>query len=635
MRPFTQAPMTVPLAIALMAATPATAQPRFDNPFGTGMVLQHGREIPLHGTAAAGARVAVTFDGQTTSTQADPSGHWQARLPAHAPGGPFDLTANDGTGQSVLGDVLVGDVWLCSGQSNMEFTLRHATNADTEVAQSDHPQLRLYNVPHLSSPTPAAHPAVQANWERSSPASSADFSAACYFMGRDLAAHQNIPIGLISASWGGSVIEDWLSRPALETVERYRARLALLDRYGRDPGGAHAEWGEQLAHWLGGRLAPARGAVWRPVPKITFWEEWGGDMAFFDGIGYYRAHVALTPAQATTGEIVIGSVDDMDVTRLNGRMIGADQGWNTERHYNVPKGLLHAGDNVIDVTAIDTGGGGGIWGTPPYLKLADGSRLPLSDLTFSRGAAIAETGLPQQMPWIGGSGVTTLFNGMIAPLNDYPMAGVAWYQGEANVSDPQGYAELLPLLARDWRGRMGVGPFIMVQLANFGPLSTQPVDDSWGRFRDAQRRIADADPQIGLASATDIGQSGNIHPTNKQDVGARLALEARRLWLKEPTSGRGPSPVDVVATADGIRVRFAGGPMKLVGAGQAIGFELCNSRDLCRFAEGALAADGNSILLPADPAATEVRYLWQASPLINLYNRQDLPATPFALTVKR
>jgi sialate O-acetylesterase len=619
------------LSPALLAST-ALIAPTIDSPFGAGMVIQRDTPVPIHGKASPHASITISFDGQTISATATADGTWSAKLPPHRAGGPFTLSVEDGSAQALrLGDILVGDVWLCSGQSNMEFQLRKVTNADTEVASADHPRIRLYNVPEINSPTPLSTPKTPISWSASTPASATNFSAACYFMGRDLEAHQHIPIGLISAAWGGSVIEDWISREALTTVPRYRDQLALLDLYGRAPQQAMAQWGKGLATWLGARLAPAPNAAWRPVPQLTFWEQWGGDTAFFDGIGYYRAHVTLTPAQAGMGEIVIGAADDMEVTRVNGQIVGAGQGWNTQRRYPVK---LKAGDNIIDVTVVDTAGGGGIWGEAPFVRAADGSRLPWADIRFSLGAPIGQVGLPVMMPWIGGSGRTTLFNGMIAPLHDLPVKGFAWYQGEANVGDPEGYRELLPLLARDWRGRLGGDaplPFLMVQLANFGPLASQPLPDAWGRFRDTQRQIADEGQAIGLASAIDIGQSGDIHPTNKLDVGKRLALEARRLALGERVTGRGPSPISAKGNAEGIQIRFTGGPLRVVGAGQAIGFELCAAQ--CRFVEGKV--EGDSVILPADATAREVRYLWQASPLVNLYGPTALPASGFALPIER
>jgi sialate O-acetylesterase len=623
------------IAIGMLAAAPAAAQVTFDAPFTDHAVLQRDRAIAVHGHAAPKAEIVLSFAGATVRAVADANGAWRAILPAKPAGGPYSLVAASGGASATLGDVMVGDVWLCSGQSNMEFTLRHVTNADTEVQQSAHPLLRLFNVPRQSSATPQAGFGAPVGWQISAPASAADFSAACYFMGRDLQQRQGIAVGLISSAWGGSVIEDWISRESLATLPRYRPALDLLALYGRDPAAASLQWHSMVEKWLGARVSAPANAAWRPAPSTAAWENWGDpELASFDGIGYYRAHVTLTAAQAGKAELAIGAVDDIDLTRVNGTTVGALQGWDTQRRYPVAPGLLHAGDNVIEVAAIDTGGGGGLWGDPPRtLTLADGTVLPLKDWQFARGDALAAIGMPPGLPWLGGSGRTTLYNGMIAPLDGYPLKGFAWYQGEANVADAAGYAELMPLLIADWRKRFGADPFLMAQLAGFGPLTSQPVDDVWAQLRDVQRRVADADPKVGLASALDIGQVADIHPTNKQGVGYRLALGARAIALGEKVEARGPAPVAVVRRDGKIAIRFAHGPLVTVGGGQVIGFELCDSGGQCRYADA--VASGDTVLVPDDGKASEVRYLWQASPIVNLYNPDGLPATGFRLPIGR
>nr|WP_166180357.1 sialate O-acetylesterase [Altererythrobacter segetis] len=625
----------VALFALLGGATAALAAPLgVDAPITAHAVLQRGKSVPVRGEAVPGSTVRVTFDGVEQVARADASGHWRVDLPPHDAGGPYTLRVRSDDQAFSLEDVLVGDVWLCSGQSNMEFTLRHATNSDAEVGGATNPRLRLLTVPRQSSPTPRESFSQPASWQPSTPLSAGDFSAACYLMGRELQAHETVPIGLINASWGGSVIEDWISHPALATLPRYRPSLDLLARYAADPDGTRASWGQEARAWLGKAADAPAAAAWRSVASSTPWETWGDPgLAFFDGVGYYRTHVSLTPKQAGKATLAIGAVDDIDVTRVNGKMVGADQPWDKPRVYALPAGVLKAGDNVIDVAAIDTGGGGGMWGDAPRkLTLADGTEIPLTKWTFAKGPALAQLGMAPSQPWVGGSGRTTLFNGMIAPLHDYPLTGFAWYQGEANVADARGYAELMPLLISDWRARFGAKPFAMVQLANFGPMISQPTNDSWAQLRDVQRRVADADPQVGMASALDVGQFGDIHPTNKQAVGHRLALAAREIALDEAVESRGPSPLSVERGGAGIVVRFAHGPLKLVAGGEALGFELCDAGGNCRFVPGRLA--GDTIVLPGDANAREVRYLWQASPLVNLYNSSDLPATGFAMPIK-
>ncbi len=626
---------SLPALALLVTSTGALATPlSVDAPLTSHAVLQRDREIPIGGSAEPGARVTVTFDGASKTAKADKDGRWQVKLPPHDAGGPYTIQIASGDEDATLDDLMVGDVWLCSGQSNMEFTLRHASNSDAEVAWAANPMLRLFNVPRQSNPAPMETLAQPTSWQAASSQSAADFSAACFLMGRELQTHQDIPIGLIASSWGGSVIEDWISRESLQTVPRYLPALALLDAYAKDQESALAAWTSMFDEWLGTAATPAANANWRPVPGVQPWEQWGDPaLAGFDGIGYYRVHVTLSPDQVGKAKLAIGAVDDIDMTSINGKLVGSTSTWNQVREYDVLADILKPGDNVIEVTAIDTGGGGGMWGGEPRtLTLDDGTVLPLTGWTFAKGKDFSDFGMPPSVPWLGGSGRTTLFNGMIAPLHNYPLKGFAWYQGEANASDAKGYAELMPLLIADWRKRFGASTFLMVQLANFGPLSSTPTDDAWAQLRDVQRRVADADPGVGMASAIDIGQVGDIHPTNKQDVGRRLALGARHIALGEDVEDRGPAPLSASRTEQGIAVSFGHGPLKLVAGGEAIGFELCNAASQCRFVSGQLS--GDTILLPSDPTAREVRYLWQASPLVNLYNEAGLPATGFALPIE-
>lgn len=625
----------IPALIMLASPTVAQSAPlALDAPLTSHAVFQRGRAIPLSGTAEPGRTVTITLGSETQTTRADNKGRWAVNLPARDAGGPYVIDVQAGSERARLDDVMVGDVWLCSGQSNMEFTLRHATNSDIEVASSGNSMLRLLNVPRQSSATPQSQFSTPTSWQTSSPATAADFSAACYIMGRDLQAHQNIPIGLIAASWGGSTIEDWISREALQTLPKYNVELALLDDYVRDPQAASIRWASVFRNGLGDQAVAPGNAAWQPVPDLQVWESWGSPaLTTFDGIAYYRAHVTLTAVQAKqAAHLSLGTIDDMDFTRINGKDVGIQQGWSTQRTYSVPARTLKAGDNIIDVTVIDTGGGGGLWGdTPRSLTLADGTSVPLEKWTFAKGRPMNEVGALPAAPWIGGSGRTTLYNGMIAPLHDYPVKGFAWYQGEANAGDARSYATLMPLMIDDWRKRFGAKPFVMVQLANWGPLVSTPSDHGWAQLRDVQRRVADADPQVGMASAVDIGQVTDIHPTNKQDVGHRLALAARHIALDENVEDRGPSPSGVTRGETGIVVRFDHGPLLAMGGAPAIGFELCNAAAHCRFVPGEVS--GDTVILPADPQAVEVRYLWQASPIVNLYNPAGLPASGFSMRI--
>ncbi|HWQ85421.1 sialate O-acetylesterase [Brevundimonas sp.] len=616
-------------------------------------VLQRDRPIAVWGRAAPDAQLAVTLAGTTVAARADAEGRWRAVLPALPAGGPHELSvAQDGRAQ-VLTDLLIGDVWLCSGQSNMEFGVRSATNADTEIGNSADPSLRLLLVGRSSRPSPTNRMGPGSVWRVSGPESVRDFSASCFFMGKQLRRSQNVPVGLIAASWGGSVIEDWLSEPALRRIGGYDVPLAALAVYARSPEEGRRVWDETSNRWWRDNDPGSAGSTpwyspayddadWSTAAPEGFWEGSSPELTTFDGLVWHRTAVTLTAAQAAGGATLrLGPVDDVDTTWVNGRKIGGGEGWDTPRTYSVPAGVLHEGRNIIAVGVLDTGGGGGLWGpaADKTLALANGSVVSLAE-PWRRRVSAPISGLRNlpRTPWVGGSGVTTLSNGMIAPLDGYGLAGVAWYQGESNVGDPEGYRRLLSGLIADWRTRFGDGqlPFLVVQLANFGPPASTPTDSAWAALREVQREVVEADANAGLAVAIDIGDRYDIHPTNKQEVGRRLALSARAVAYDDAPVPASPSPRTAEVAGPTVVVRFdrVGDGLVVFGAARPVGFELCGAEG-CRFVDARV--QGETVVLDAAGVVEprSVRFCWADSPVCNLYGDAGLPAVPFELPLTR
>lgn len=613
------------LVFAAALITPAGAQTLTLAPvFSDHMVMQRGQPIPVEGTATPGAEVSAQLgDSPAVTIRADGEGRWRAELPASGAIVSTTLTVKAGDEILRLADVAVGDVFLCSGQSNMEFTLRVATNADGAIAQSGNAALRLFNVPRQSSAAPQTRFAAPVAWQPSAPASARDFSAACHFMGSELQRRRKVPVGLIAASWGGSIIQDWLSEAGLRRNGGFDEGLALLALRSTDPAAAQRQWEAEADRYLKRATATLAPAV--PADPTRFWEEWGADLKTFDGTGVYTTQVTLTADQARRARrIHLGTVDDIDLTLINGRRIGATTGWNTPRVYPLAVGQLRTGANRIEMQVIDTGGGGGLWGTAPRrIELDDGSSIALdAPWQFQRGADIGDAGPAPLVPWVGANGLTTLYNGMIAPLGRIPLAGIAWYQGEANVGDAGRYAKLLPSLMNDWRERFSTRRFAIVQLANFGPMRSDPVDSAWAGLREVQRATVAADRDAGLAVAIDIGDPRDIHPTNKKDVGLRLAIA-----MEGASNAQAPQ-----ATRAGgqVRLRFDR-PLEVIGDARPIGFEACGANG-CRFT-AARFADPSAIVVDAGPGDTRLRYLWADSPIANLFDRDGLPVTPFEIVL--
>lgn len=641
-------------ALVWLVAAGAQAQERAAPPlladvFQNHAVLQRGGLVPIWGVARRGATITVTLGGQSGQAQAGSDGRWRVDVPAPAAGGPYMLTAQTGDQIQTVTDILIGDVWLCSGQSNMEFGLRQVTNAETEVANSADPQMRLLLVGrrNLSRADETALPPGSV-WQAAGPASTPNFSAACYFMGQELRRTQQVPIGLISSSWGGSIIEDWLSEASLRRAGDYTEALDILAAHAASPENGVAYWNRVSEQWWRANEPGLQAPVpwsdarfddrdWSLAKPEGFWETGGPTLGNYDGTGWYRTSIELTPAQARgEARIALGPIDDMDTVFINGRRLGGSQGWDTPREYVIPAGALRAGRNVIVVGVLDLGGGGGMWGPAEAkrLELADGSTVSLAaPWRFRASMPMSRLPGPPRAPWIGGSGTTTLYNGMIAGLGPYGLTGFAWYQGESNVGDPLGYTRLLTGLMADWRARFErpEAPFLVVQLANFGPASNAPNNSSWAELRDVQREVVEADPRAGMAVAIDIGDRYDIHPTNKREVGRRLALEARRL-AGDTTVARSPSPIRAVREGDRVRIDFAHADTGLVtlSADDAIGFEVCDQSRTCRFTPGEV--QGASVWLTA-PQAAFVRFCWADSPVCNLYGPDNLPAVPFELSV--
>jgi len=643
------------LAWALLAGTATAADaPLLNALFANHGVLQRDRPIPVWGDAAAGEQVTVTIAGAALNARADAQGHWQLVLPAMPAGGPYTLTARTATRQQSAEDVLVGDVWLCSGQSNMVFSVRGSLNSRAEIAASANQGIRQVTVSNASSATRRDRLEQVLEWKVAGPETTQDFSATCYYFARELNSLAQVPQGLIVSAWGGSKIEPWMSEAALRAAGGYEIPLTILAQYRADPSNAARHWGDVWQQWWLAQTEVTHGAQpwiatrgdtaqWKQAPEVLIpWENWGVPaLERYDGIVWYRTHVTLTAAQARqAAKLSLGQVDEVDLTWVNGRVIGSSSGGG-DRLYTLPDKLLHAGDNLVVVNDLDTYASGGMYGPSEKraLHFADGSSVPLRGWEYQ----IAPAGLAPapRAPWEPTAGLGMIYNAMIAPLGNYALRGVAWYQGESNTSVPEGrrYQSQLAALMADWRRQFEAPlPFLVVQLANYGPMAKSPVESGWAQTRDAQRRAVAADGNAGLVVTFDIGNRDDVHPTNKQEVGRRLARAARHVVFGEKISASGPAPLSARADGGSVLVTFGNGEgdLAVYNARDPSGFELCAAQaGSCRFVHAELAGasrvklDAREV---ADPA--RVRFCWADSPLCNLFDSAGLPAGPFEIEVK-
>jgi sialate O-acetylesterase len=638
-------------ALALVASGVAAQEPPslLDGVFSDHAVLQRDRPIPVWGRAAAGEGVRVVLGDHEVAATADAAGRWSTTLPALPAGGPYTLEARseDGARQTVV-DVLVGDVWLCSGQSNMAFPVSASVGGAAETRAPARETLRLLTIGQASSPVPLQDFASAVSWQVAGPETIGDFSATCYYFARELQDRLKTPMGLIDASWGGSAIEGWISEAGLRAVGGFEERLDLLRLYTRDAAAANRRMAEMWESWWRSHVPdsePWRDATdvgWRAAPEVLRdWKQWGvPDLAQHNGMVWFRRKFRLTPDQAAqAATLSLGGIDEVDQTWLDGEPVGHTFGWGTERHYELPAGRLHAGENTVVVNVLNTWAAGGMVGPEEHmaLRLADGSRVPLGG-EWQYRIAPTDFGYPPRAPWESIAGLTTLHGAMIAPLTPYGLRGVAWYQGETNADAPAGYEALLTGLMADWRAAFGAElPFLVVQLPDFGPAPTEPMASNWAEIREAQRRAVRKDALAALAVTIDIGERDNLHPPEKRGVGRRLARAARHLVYGEDITPSGPVPLNAREESGSVVVRFGDvvGALVTWSASQAIGFELCGTDQAsCRFV--AATVDGNRVRLDpgGGPAPQRVRFCWGPGPLCNLYDRSGLPAGPFELPIE-
>jgi sialate O-acetylesterase len=633
--------------------------------FSDHVVLQRDRPIEVWGHAKPGEQVALTIDRAQAEINADRDGKWSLTLPAMRAGGPHTLTVTAATGATQrVNDVLIGDVWLCSGQSNMQLQVHRALDARAEIANAKSDSIRLLTVPQASSAQPQTQFAAPIEWQRVSSATIPEFSAACWYFARELQKTVNVPMGLIAAAWGGSKIESWISAASLRAHGGYDEALDILSTSVTDPWLASARWGAMWEKWW--RQHSANGnepwsakAVgdWRKAPaELGPWEEWGdARLASYNGMVWYRTTISLTPAQAAqSGTLSLGQVDEVDQTWVNGRPIGSTAAASvsdeeraapvistgSDRTYRLPRGTLVAGENLIVVNVLDTYATGGLRGPARArsLQLADGTMIPLNrDWSYQVPPTIAAA--PPRAPWENVAGLGVIFNGMIAPMTRFHVRGVAWYQGESNTEAAAAYGSLLQRFMADWRSQFGAElPFLIVQLANHGMSPTWPTESGWAELREQQRQVVAQDEHAGLVVAIDIGERTDIHPANKQEVGRRLARAARHVVFGEKLAPSGPRVMDAHKENDRVVVSFADVTGKLIAysASHPIGFELCGAEQMsCRFADAELTGQRVALDMSGVPNATRVRYCWADSPVCTLFDEAQLPAGPFEIEVQR
>ncbi len=613
--------------------------------FTDNMVLQRDKPVPVWGTAKPGEKVALMVGKQTQRTVADATGNWTVTLKAMPmmASVPFEV---DGENKLQLQNVAVGDVYICSGQSNMQFAVQGTNNAAAEIAAANYPGIRLLTVSDTTAGTPQRSFAAPVSWSVCSPQTVPGFSAVAYFFGREVNQKTGIPIGLIHSSWGGTVAQAWVSRDTLLKRDDFRDETLKTEAsFNVSQADVMAQQNAWFAEHDPGTKASWNGATtdataWKAMKLPASWENAG--LPDFDGIVWFRKTVDIPPAWAGKElKLSLGAIDDSDTTFFNGVPVGNTVGWLQGRQYTIPAAQVKAGKATVAVRVLDTGGLGGFSGGDLSLGLSgDGTgKIDLSgDWNYQVGAALKDVGaIPTSLASGGGdpNRPTVLYNAMISPLEPFAVRGAIWYQGESNAGLPAQYRTLFPDLIRDWRTHWNAKadgsdfPFYFVQLASYMARTNQPVESGWAELRDAQSNTLNV-PGTGMASAIDIGDGGNIHPTDKQDVGKRLALNALAKTYGQKIEYTGPTFGSLKIEGNTARVNFTHAAGLKTSDGTAPRTFALKGED-GKWVAATARIEGNSVILSSDAVTTPkaVRYAWANNPDVNLFNSDGLPANPF------
>lgn len=628
------------LILLIISSLTTFGQVRMARIFSDHVVLQRQQPIPVWGWAKPGETVKATLAGQTQQAKADANGKWLVRFAPLEAGGPHTLAATAKSGSATAADVLIGEVWLCSGQSNMEWPVRQANNFAAEKKNADFPQIRHFKVEHELALTP--QPELKTgDWKVASSETVGDFTAVGFFFARELYQKLNIPIGLMHSSWGGSQVEGWISRESMMSNDELRPTVQNLPTTWQ---AADSLIDLKLRKQL--QVSPTLTAAdelkyldpaydfagWRKTDPMGQWE-WK-DLKGFMGQGY-MARIVDIPAEMVTTQTTLGLTenDSPNKVYINGKLI-SEGVVNGVRKLTVPANTWKAGQNRIVVKmgmmVNPNWYGLGLKGSGNDLYVADDlQRISLAN-DWRILPAFAEK---HEYKRFMNNVAISIYNAMIAPLEPMAMRGVLWYQGETNAGRAYQYRQSFPLLITDWRQKFGQNmSFYFVQLSSYGGNQSSNQGSGWAELREAQTMTLSL-PKTGMAVITDIGNPNDIHPTNKQDVGHRLALNALKLDYGQAVNYSSPMYDKVAFEGDKAVVTFKNGADGLMAKdkyGYLKGFEIAGDDKIFHYAQAQIK--GNTVVISSPnvskPAA--VRYAWTDSPdEANLFSSDGLPANPF------
>ncbi|MDR0864886.1 MAG: beta galactosidase jelly roll domain-containing protein [Candidatus Symbiothrix sp.] len=627
------------LLLLLAFSLSARTEVRLPQLVSDGMIVQRDAPVKIWGWASPNENITVNFNGSGYQTSADRDGTWKITLPAQKAGGPYLLKIND----IELKNVLIGDVWLCSGQSNMETPISRVMSLyGDEINNYSNPHIRYVKIPltyNFHGPQADVPPC---NWVDVTPETAQDFSAVAYFFAKEMYEKTGVPVGLINSSVGGSPAEAWISEEALKPfpallndmrICQSDEFVAEMQRLGSLPGRRwHTIVNEQdkglneAIQWS----SPAYNDNSWPTTDLLD-NAWGKNGLYpANGVFWFRKEVEIPAGWANQSALLfMGRIVDADSVFVNGVFVGTTGYQYPPRNYQVPAGVLKAGKNLVTVRLISQGGFPEFVKNKPYKIVFNNQEISLEgQWKYNVGAL---------MPAASGGGITFqykpvgLYNAMIAPLQNHAIKGFLWYQGESNTGRTAEYYDLMSTLISDWRNLWkGEFPFLIVQLANFMEPALLQQNSGWAELRNVQLELSKTIPHTGLAVAIDIGEWNDIHPLNKKDVGKRLALQARKLAYGEKIIADGPVYQSSKIEGNKVILSFKEGTNDLRPVDELKGFAVAGADGLFKLSKATV--NGNQVIVWNDEISqpVKVRYAWANNPEgANLYNKEGLPASPF------
>lgn len=610
-----------------------------------GAILQRDVACKVWGWASAGENITLVMKEKRYTTQADAAGNWQIVLAPQQAGGPFEIKLT-GKNEIVLKDILFGDVWVCSGQSNMELTMRRVKDKYADIVQSSENNfIRQFEVPDRYDFKNTHQDLESGKWVAANSITVLDFSAVAYFFARDLYSKYKVPVGLINAALGGSPVEAWLSEGALKS---YPDVLQELQQFKNDSLIREIENKnkELNATWFA--ALSKQEEVKHNAVELSFndshWSDitlpgsWNKDKEFpVNGVVWFRKNINIPASMiGKPGKIWLGRIVDADSVFINGKFVGTTSYQYPPRKYEFDAALLNAGANVIAVKVISQGGRGGFVLDKPYFLTVGADTIDLKGKWKYTVSASVKPMPPTTTIRFKPAG---LYNRMIAPLLQYSIKGVIWYQGESNTGNASLYSSRFSTLINDWRlqWKQGDFPFLFVQLASFMETKTEPAESNWAELRQAQFQTLSV-KNTAMVVATDVGEWNDIHPLNKETVGKRLALAAQRLGYEDTkVEYAGPQYLSHKVKGNQMIITFThvGSGLIAKGSSELRYFSIAGADK--KFVWAKAIIKNNKVVVWSDEVDKPmiVRYAWADNPEgANLYNREGLPASPFQTTKK-